>query len=107
MAYEYENTVVAELTSLGVEYNSNAHYEMADELEEVYAKAKAWQTLKEESLKSYTKLVEKSKSADNDTTHLLLEGALISLGKKLIRMDELDGTHEFINLLEDMNREDK
>ena len=107
MAYEYENTVVAELPSLGMEYNSNAHYEMADEVEEVYAKAKAWQTLKEESLKSYTKLVEKSKSADNDTTHLLLEGVLISLGKKLIRMDELDGTHEFINLLEDMNREDK
>ena len=46
-------------------------------------------------------------SADNDTTHLLSEGALISLGKKLIRMDELDGTHEFRNLLEDMNREDK
>lgn len=42
MAYEYENTVVAELTSLGMEYNSNAHYEMADEVEEVYAKAKAF-----------------------------------------------------------------
>ncbi|WP_239724753.1 MULTISPECIES: hypothetical protein [unclassified Mammaliicoccus] len=42
MAYEYENTVVAELTSLGMEYNSNAHYEMADEVEETYAKAKAW-----------------------------------------------------------------
>ena len=107
MAYEYENTVVAELTSLGMEYNSNEHYYMAGEVEEVYIKAKAWQKLKEESLKSYTKLVEKSKSADNDTTHLLLEGALISLGKKLIRMDELDGTHEFRNLLEDMNREDK
>ena len=40
MAYEYENTVVAELTSLGMEYNSNAHYEMADEVEEVYIKAK-------------------------------------------------------------------
>ena len=107
MAYGYEDTVVAELTSLGTEYNSNAHYEMVDEVEEVYIKAKAWQKLKEESLKSYTKLVEKSKSADNDTTHLLSEGALISLGKKLIRMDELDGTHEFRNLLEDMNREDK
>ena len=40
MAYEYENTVVAELTILGMEYNSNAHYEMADEVEEVYIKAK-------------------------------------------------------------------
>ncbi|RIO10137.1 hypothetical protein [Mammaliicoccus sciuri] len=42
MAYEYEDTIVAELTSLGMQYNSNAHYEMADELEEVYIKAKAW-----------------------------------------------------------------
>lgn len=42
MAYEYENTVVAELTGLGMEYNSNAHYEMAEEVEEVYAKAKAF-----------------------------------------------------------------
>ncbi|WP_204236760.1 DUF1024 family protein [Mammaliicoccus sciuri] len=42
MTYEYENTVVAELTSLGMQYNSNAHYEMADEVEDVYAKAKAW-----------------------------------------------------------------
>lgn len=40
MAYEHENTVVTELTSLGMEYNSNAHYEMAGEVEEVYAKAK-------------------------------------------------------------------
>lgn len=42
MAYEYENTVGAELTSLGMQYNSNAHYEMADEVEEVYAKAEAF-----------------------------------------------------------------
>lgn len=40
MAYKYENTVVAELTSLGMQYNSNAHYEMADEVEDVYAKVK-------------------------------------------------------------------
>ena len=42
MAYEYENTVVAELTSLGMQYNSNAHYEMAGEVEEVYAKSEAF-----------------------------------------------------------------
>lgn len=40
MAYEYEHSVVGELENLGVEYQSNAHYEMADEVEEVYAKAK-------------------------------------------------------------------
>ncbi len=42
MAYEYENDVVSALISGGMHYNSNAHYEMADEVEEVYAKAKAW-----------------------------------------------------------------
>ena len=42
MAYEYERDVVSELESLGMEYGSNAHYGMADEVEEVYAKAKAF-----------------------------------------------------------------
>ena len=109
MAYEYEKSLKNRLLNLELDdYVEVIQLEKEyEELEEVYAKAKAWQTLKEESLKSYTKLIEKSKSADNDTTHLLSEGALISLGKKLIRMDELDGTHEFRNLLEDMNREDK
>lgn len=46
MAYEYENTVVAELTSLGMQYNSNAHYEMADEVKDVYAKAKVFDEIK-------------------------------------------------------------
>ncbi len=40
MAYEYENTVVAVLEGLGMEYNSNEHYYMAGEVEEVYYKAK-------------------------------------------------------------------
>ena len=40
MAYEYEEDVVSELENLGVDYQSNAHYEMAEEVEEVYIKAK-------------------------------------------------------------------
>ena len=103
----FETLTVIELLLSVSNYPEDKCDKIRDELSTMDKKAKAWQTLKEESLKSYTKLVEKSKSADNDTTHLLLEGALISLGKKLIRMDELDGTHEFRNLLEDMNREDK
>lgn len=54
MAYEYENTVVAELTSLGMQYNSNAHYEMADEVEDVYAKAKAFDEIKKLRNSYYT-----------------------------------------------------
>lgn len=42
MGYEYENDVISELGHLGDEYHSNAHYEMADEAQEVYAKAKAF-----------------------------------------------------------------
>lgn len=42
MGYEYENDVVNVLEEFGIEYQSNAYYEMADEVEEVYAKAKAF-----------------------------------------------------------------
>ena len=42
MTYEYERDVVSELENLGVDYQSNAHYEMAGEVEEVYAKAKVF-----------------------------------------------------------------
>ncbi|MDC5694304.1 DUF1024 family protein [Mammaliicoccus sciuri] len=42
MEYEFKDTIVAELTSLGMQYNSNAHYEMADEVEDIYAKAKVF-----------------------------------------------------------------
>lgn len=42
MGYEYEHDVVSELEQFGIEYQSNAHYEMADEVRNVYAKARAW-----------------------------------------------------------------
>lgn len=42
MGYKYEHDVVSELGHLGDDYHSNAHYEMADEVEDVYRKAKAW-----------------------------------------------------------------
>lgn len=38
----YENDVVAALINIGMQYNSNAHYEMADEVEETYAKARVF-----------------------------------------------------------------
>lgn len=42
MGYEYEHDVVSELEQFGIEYQSNAHYEMAEEVREVYAKAKVF-----------------------------------------------------------------
>lgn len=65
MAYEYENTVVAELTSLGMEYNSNAHYEMADEVGDVYAKAKAFDKISD--------VIKKAEFYDRDTALDIIE----------------------------------
>lgn len=65
MEYKYENTVVAELTSLGMEYNSNAHYEMADEVEEVYAKAKAFDEISD--------VIKKAEFYDRDTALDIIE----------------------------------
>lgn len=42
MAYKYEHDVVSELGHLGDDYHSNAHYDMAEEVEDVYAKARAF-----------------------------------------------------------------
>ena len=40
MAYEYEEKVLSALRNIGALYNSNINYRMADEVEEVYIKAK-------------------------------------------------------------------
>lgn len=42
MEYEYENKVINILKNLGALYNSNINSRMAEEVREVYAKAKAW-----------------------------------------------------------------
>ena len=88
MAYEYERGIIGMLG--GIE---NRHLiDLSDhkqELKEVYRKAKAWQKLKEEKTNNYITYPNAEKLDD------------------LIRMDELDGTHEFSNLLDDMNREEK
>ena len=88
MAYEYERGIIGMLR--GIE---NRHLiDLSDhkqELKEVYRKAKAWQKLKEEKTNNYITYPNAEKRDD------------------LIRMDELDGTHEFSNLLDDMNREEK
>ncbi|MDT0701999.1 hypothetical protein RM652_02635 [Mammaliicoccus sciuri] len=42
MAYEYEDKVIKILKNLGALYNSNINFRMAEEAEEVYAKARAF-----------------------------------------------------------------
>lgn len=58
MAYEYEDKVIKILKNLGALYNSNINFRMAEEVEEVYAKAKAWDkylesTVRQEAIEEF------------------------------------------------------
>ncbi|MEB8091866.1 hypothetical protein [Mammaliicoccus lentus] len=94
MAYEYEKS---NTNTVSVIWKHNAGVARLDELKEVYAKAKAWQKLKEEMKQDYivTKQV-------NDEMALR---DLVLLDDYLRRIDELDGTNEFSNLLSDLEDE--
>lgn len=66
-----------------------------------------WATLKDELTQKYIKLHAKSKNIPDDIP--TAEIANILVGKRVIkqqlqRMDELDGTLEFKNLLNDLER---
>lgn len=52
MAYEYEKNVVAEIKELGARYKAPSFYAMADEVEDVYAKAKAFDNYMVDLVKS-------------------------------------------------------
>ena len=105
MRYEHERWIkhLIELRLITEGYNPNEETKAVEELEEVYAKAKAWQTLKEELLTDYPFLVRVWVSTNGEGEH----AEMCKANEILERMDELDGTHEFSNLLDDMNREDK
>ncbi|MCH4376204.1 hypothetical protein MKR23_08915 [Staphylococcus haemolyticus] len=74
--------------------------ELINDMQHVKRKAEAWIDLKKEMVEMYPVLV-----IDVETTSGECEkGMLYQLGKHLRRMDELDGTHEFRNLLSDLER---
>ena len=102
MRYEHERWIkhLIELRLITEGYNPNEETKAVEELEEVYAKAKAWQTLKEELLTDYPFLVRVWVSTNGEGEH----AEMCKANEILKRMDELDGTHEFSNLLNDMNR---
>lgn len=71
-----------------------------NDMAEVKRKAEAWIDLKKEMIEMYLVLV-----IDVETTSGECEkGMLYQLGKHLKRMDELDGTNDFKNLLSDLER---
>ena len=74
--------------------------ELINDMQHVKRKAEAWIDLKKEKTEMYPVLV-----IDVETTSGECEkGMLYQLGKHLRRMDELDGTNDFKNLLSDLER---
>lgn len=61
---------------------------------------RAWLELKEEMLFQYPIILHMTKMADGKED----ESSLFQLGEHLKRMDELDGTNDFKNLLSDLER---
>ncbi|WP_336878109.1 hypothetical protein [Staphylococcus nepalensis] len=89
MAYEYESSLKNRLLDLEFDtWEETAQFEREyRELERVYRKAKAWEKLKEEKMNDYITWSDAEKRND------------------LFRMDKLDGTNEFRNLLSDLEDE--
>ena len=72
MAYKYEQDVVSELGHLGDDYHSNAHYEMAEEVSDVYTKARAFDEIVAE-FGHYVDTLQSWESIDHKDTQTLLE----------------------------------
>lgn len=67
-----------------------------------------WIKLKDELTQKYIELRGKSNKITNDLPTVEIANILVGrriLKQQLQRMDELDGTHEFQNLLSDLERD--
>lgn len=74
--------------------------ELINDMAETKRKVEAWVDLKKEMAEMYPVLVIDVKTTSGECE----KGMLYQLGKHLRRMDELDGTQEFQNLLDDLER---
>lgn len=98
MAYEYEIKIPMWLED-GRWLNMNVDDEVLEELEEVYRKAKAWEELKESFIRVYV-MQNNIKESNND-----IKVKHQTYRNILRKMDELDNTNEFSNLLNDLEDE--
>ncbi|GEQ05532.1 hypothetical protein EKQ61_03255 [Staphylococcus gallinarum] len=96
MAYEYEHRNIKANVYSGLATN-----ESVEELQEVYGKAKAWDTLKELLMKEYPEVAHLAHVSNGEGER----GEISKHGEVLEHMDKLDGTNEFSNLLSDMEDE--
>lgn len=75
--------------------------ELINDMAEVKRKVEAWIDLKKGMAEMYPVLVIDVKTTSGECE----KGMLYQLGKHLRRMDELDGTQEFQNLLSDLEEQ--
>ncbi|MGZ9467232.1 hypothetical protein [Staphylococcus epidermidis] len=79
--------------------------ELINDMAEVKRKAEAWDKLKEEKINDYKKYSNRLEEVWGfDYISRPIENYLGEMEIILQRMDELDGTHEFRNLLSDLER---
>ena len=98
---EYKDMVLGQLTQLAIDERDNTYFDIAQEVEEVYRKAKAWDSLKELLMKEYPSVVHLADVSNGDD-----ERGLMNKHEEVLEyMDKLDGTNEFRNLLRDMEDE--
>lgn len=72
MEYEYEKNVLAEIKELGDKYKAPSFYVMADEVKEVYAKARAFDEVVDE-FGHYVDTLPSWETIDHKDTQTLLE----------------------------------
>lgn len=101
MAYEYEKENIRKLNSYNVLSGGTNITKPIDELQEVYRKAKAWDSLKELLMKEYPSVVHLANVSNGEGER----GEMSKHEEVLEYMDKLDGTNEFRNLLRDMEDE--
>lgn len=73
----------------------------SEELQEVYSKAKAWDKLKGLLMEEYPQLIRMWESTHGEGEH----AEYCKANEILERMDKLDNTNEFSNLLSDLEDE--
>lgn len=79
--------------------------ELINDMQNVKRKAEAWDKLKEEKINDYKQYSKKLEEAWGfDYISRPIENYLGEMEIILKRMDQLDGTHEFQNLLSDLER---
>ena len=109
MTYEYEETIKEELEFTDLD-NTDNQDKMLKELQEVYRKAKAWEELKNKLTEDYIEQIRYiNQYSITDANDTWSSGWNMSTAQQLYTdlhlMDQLDGTNEFSNLLNDLEDE--